>query len=123
METNFKLDSFKSIRNYIHNYLALTKPEVRSIVDEQVKQIVKEEVTKYFNDEERLKSMIEKEIVRQLRYAKEVDQERRSFIISTMDAIYNKIDQTIHEEVCNRLIIKLKEEEDGEEVWGLYEST
>lgn len=116
METNFKLDSFKSIRNYIHNYLALTKPEVRSIVEEQVKQIVKEEVTKYFNDEERLKSMIEKEIVRQLRYAKEVDQERRSFIISTMDAIYNRIDQTIHEEVCNRLIIKLKEEEDGEEV-------
>ena len=40
------------------------------------------------------------------------DHPRRSYIHSTMDEIYNKIDTTIHEEVIKRLRIELKEPED-----------
>lgn len=114
MEANFKAESFKEIRNYIHNYLGLTKDEVRNIVLDEVKAIVKEEISKLAKDEDFIHSYIEKEILRQLRYG-ELKHERRSFLINTMDSIYNQIDKTIHEEVCKRLRIELvePEEEDG----------
>ena len=37
------------------------------------------------------------------------DSPRRSYIHSTMDEIYNKIDVVIHEEVLKRLKVELKE--------------
>lgn len=114
MEANFKVESFKDIRNYIHNYLGLTKDEVRGIVLEEIRDIVKEEISKLAKDEDFIHSYIEKEILRQLKYG-ELKHERRSFLINTMDSIYNQIDKTIHEEVCKRLRIELvePEEEDG----------
>ena len=116
MEANFKVDSFKSIRNYIHNYLGLTKDEVREIVLDEIKKIVHEEVTKTLNDKERLESIVEKELMRQLKYGQD-KYERRSFVINTMDHVYNRIDSIIHEEVCKRLRIELVEpkEEDKDE--------
>lgn len=104
--TNFRIENYKEIKNYIHNYLGLTKEEVRSIIDEVVKEIIKKEVSKYFNDKNGLESLIEKEIIRQLKCQ---DNVRKSFIINTMDGIYNKIDTIIHEEVLKRLKIELKE--------------
>lgn len=108
--------SFKDIKNYIHNYLGLTKEEVRSIVLDEIKAIVKEEVTKTLNDKERLESMVEKEILRQLKFGPN-KYERSSFIINTMDHIYNRIDSIIHDEVLKRLRIELVEpkEEDKNE--------
>ena len=116
MEANFKVNSFKDIRNYIHNYLGLTKDEVRNIVLDEIKVIVKEEMSKLAKDEDFIRSFIENEILRQLRYG-ELKHERRSFLINTMDSIYNEIDKTIHEEVCKRLRIELVEpkEEDKDE--------
>lgn len=116
MEANFKVNSFKDIRNYIHNYLGLTKDEVRNVVLDEIKKIVHEEITKTLNDKERLESMIEKELLRQLKFGPN-KYERRSFLINTMDSIYNEIDKTIHEEVCKRLRIELVEpkEEDKNE--------
>ena len=108
--SNFEVDNYKSIKNYIHNYLGLTKDEVRSIVEEVVKQSIKEEVEKYFKDENRLVHLVEKEITRQIKYDGKYD--RRYFIQNTMDAIYNRIDSVIHEEVLKRLQITLKEPED-----------
>lgn len=114
MEANFKVESFKDIRNYIHNYLGLTKDEVRGIILEEIRDIVKEEISKLAKDEDFIHSYIEKEILRQLKHG-ELKHERRSFLINTMDSIYNQIDKTIHEEVCKRLRIELvePEEEDG----------
>lgn len=105
-KTSFTIESYKDIKNYIHNYLGLTKEEVRSMVDEVVKDTVQKEVSKYLNDENRLTSLVEKEILRQLKCQ---DHIRNSFIINTMDGIYNKIDKVIHEEVLKRLQITLKE--------------
>lgn len=106
VKTNFEIENYKDIKNYIHNYLGLTKEEVRSIINETVKDTVQKEVSKYLNDENRLTSLVEKEIIRQLKCQ---DKVRNSFIINTMDGIYNKIDKVIHEEVIKRLQITLKE--------------
>lgn len=116
MEDNFKVDSFKSIRNYIHNYLGITKDEVRDIILDEIKKIVHEEVIKSLNDKERLKSIVEKELIRQIKYGQD-RYERSRFIINTMDHVYNRIDSIIHEEVLKRLRIELVEpkEEDKDE--------
>lgn len=102
--------NFKDIRNYIHNYLGITKDEVRDIVIDEIKKLVNEEITKTLNDKERLESIIEKELLYQLRFGPN-KYERSSFIINTMDHIYNRIDSVIHEEVLKRLQITLKEPE------------
>lgn len=115
VKAHFEIESYKEIKNYIHNYLGLTKEEVRSIVDEVVKDTIQKEVSKYLNDENRLTSLVEKEIIRQLKYQ---DKVRNSFIVNTMDGIYNKIDTVIHEEVIKRLQITLKEPEEGLEING-----
>ena len=58
-------------------------------------------------DENRLKHLIEKELIRQLKIQ---DSDRKLYLRSTLDAIYNKIDETIHKEVTKRLIIELRDE-------------
>lgn len=40
-------------------------------------------------------------------------EERRSFVISTMDDIYNRIDSTIHEEVRKILIVELRDDNEN----------
>ena len=64
MEANFKVNSFKDIRNYIHNYLGLTKDEVKNIVLDEIRAIVKEEMSKLAKDEDFIRSFIENEILR-----------------------------------------------------------
>lgn len=109
-KTNFEIESYKDIKNYIHNYLGLTKEEVREMVLEAVKNTVKKEVDKCLNDENRLQHMIEKEILSQIKYSQD-GYKRRSFLISVMDEVYNRIDGIIHEEVLKRLQITLKDKE------------
>lgn len=109
-KTNFEIENYKDIKNYIHNYLGLTKEEVREMVLEVVKNTVKKEVDKCLNDENRLQHMIEKEILRQIKYGQD-GYKRRSFLISVMDEVYNRIDGIIHEEVLKRLQITLKDTE------------
>lgn len=109
-KTNFKIENYKDIKNYIHNYLGLTKEEVRGMVLEVVKNTVEKEVNKYLNDENRLQHMIEKEILNQIKYGQD-GYKRRSFLISVMDEVYNRIDGIIHEEVLKRLQITLKDVE------------
>lgn len=110
-KTNFEIQNYKDLKNYIHNYLGLTKEEVRDMVKEVVQQSVKVEVEKCLNDQNRLEHLIEKEIIRQVKYNGQ-DYQRRYFIQNTMDAIYNRIDTVIHEEVLKRLQITLKEPDD-----------
>lgn len=106
-KANMEIQNYKDLKNYIHNYLGLTKEEVRDMVKDVVRQHVEAEVKKCLNDEQRLEHLIEKEILRQVKY--DGKYERRYFIQNTMDAIYNRIDSIIHEEVLKRLQITLKE--------------
>ena len=109
-KTNFEIENYKDIKNYIHNYLGLTKEEIREMVLEVVKNTVEKEVNKCLNDENRLQHMIEKEILNQIKYGQD-GYKRRSFLISVMDEVYNRIDGIIHEEVLKRLRITLKDAE------------
>ena len=108
VKTNFRIDNYKELKNYIHNYLGLTKEEVKKMVWDTVVETVNKEVNKCLNDKERIKAIIEG----QVRYEIMKDHPRRSYIHSTMDEIYNKIDSVIHEEVVKRLVIELKEPRD-----------
>ena len=108
VEASFKIDNYKELKNYIHNYLGLTKEEIKKMVWDTVVETVNKEVNKCLNDKERIKSIIEG----QIKFEIMRDHPRRSYIHSTMDEIYNKIDSTIHEEVIKRLRIELKEPED-----------
>lgn len=107
-KASFKIDNYKELKNYIHNYLGLTKEEIKKMIWDTVVETVNEEVNKCLNDKERIKSIIEG----QIKFEIMRDHPRRSYIHSTMDEIYNKIDSTIHEEVIKRLRIELKEPED-----------
>ena len=107
-KASFKIDNYKELKNYIHNYLGLTKEEIKKIIWDTVVETVNKEVNKCLNDKERIKSIIEG----QIKFEIMRDHPRRSYIHSTMDEIYNKIDSTIHEEVVKRLRIELKEPED-----------
>lgn len=108
VKASFRKDNYKELKNYIHNYLGLTKEEVKKMIWDTVVETVNEEVNKCLNDKERIKSIIEG----QIKFEIMRDHPRRSYIHSTMDEIYNKIDTTIHEEVVKRLRIELKEPED-----------
>lgn len=108
VKASFRKDNYKELKNYIHNYLGLTKEEVKKMIWDIVVETVNEEVNKCLNDKERIKSIIEG----QIKFEIMRDHPRRSYIHSTMDEIYNKIDSTIHEEVIKRLRIELKEPED-----------
>lgn len=108
VEASFRIDNYKELKNYIHNYLGLTKEEIKKMVWDTVVETVNEEVNKCLNDKERIKAIIEG----QIKFEIMRDHPRRSYIHSTMDEIYNKIDTTIHEEVVKRLRIELKEPED-----------
>ena len=108
VEASFRKDKYKELKNYIHNYLGLTKEEIKKMVWDTVVETVNKEVNKCLNDKERIKSIIEG----QIKFEIMRDHPRRSYIHSTMDEIYNKIDSTIHEEVVKRLRIELKEPED-----------
>lgn len=114
IKTNFRVDNYKEIKNYIHNYLGLTREEVKKMVWDVVVKLVNEEVNKCLNDKERIKAIVEG----QVRYEIMKDHPRRSYIHTTMDEIYNKIDSVIHEEVVKRLRIELKEPEENLEGGG-----
>ena len=108
VKASFRIDNYKELKNYIHNYLGLTKEEIKKMVWDTVVETVNKEVNKCLNDKERIKSIIEG----QIKFEIMRDHPRRSYIHSTMDEIYNKIDTTIHEEVVKRLRIELKEPKD-----------
>lgn len=95
---------YNIIKNYIHNDLRITKEDIRGIIEETVKT----EIHKILNDEPRIKQTIEDEIIRCCKVYNS-DGERRSFVISTMDDIYNKIDKEIHNIVRENLIVSLRE--------------
>lgn len=114
MSTHFEVTDFKGIRNYIHNYLGLTKDEVRSIIKEELVKIVHEQVEKELKDKEHIQQIIQKKIIDEIR--RDYGKERRSYAISTMDEIYNKIDREIHEEVLKRLVVTLREPERRDEM-------
>lgn len=101
-------ENYKDIKNYIHNELGITKVEMHTYIWDIVKQTVKEEVEKVLNDEERLQRVIQDEVVKQLKHKGYND--RGSYIVCTMDKIYNKIDEEICKQVVDRLQISLKEE-------------
>lgn len=103
------MSAYNDIKNYIHNELGVTK----EYVDDIIRKTVVDEIHKILNDEPRIKQVIEDEIVRCCKIYKS-DGTRRSFVISVMDDIYNKIDKTIHEEVRKRLIVELRSDDDAE---------
>lgn len=97
----------REIKNYIHNDLGISKDEIKKLIWDTIKETVQNEVIKCLLDENRLKHLIEKELIRQLKIQ---DSDRKLYLRSTLDAIYNKIDETIHKEVTKRLIIELRDE-------------
>lgn len=104
------MSSYHDIKNYIHNDLGITK----EYIDKIIRETVNTEIHKILNDEPRIKRTIEDEIIRCCKVYKS-DGSRRSFVISTMDDIYNRIDTEIHNIVRERLIIKLKDGDSNEE--------
>lgn len=98
----------KDIKNYISNSLGISKDEIKDEIFNTIKEMVSIEVEKCLNDENRLQSLVEKEVLRQIKKS----DGRNSYIVMTMDAIYNKIDKVIHEEVLKRLVIELRSDED-----------
>ena len=99
---------YRGIKNYIHNNLGINRQAIKAAIWELVVELVNEEVNKCLNDKERLRAIVES----QVKYEIMKDHPRRSYIHSTMDDIYNKIDSTIHEEVIKRLRVELKEPEE-----------
>lgn len=97
----------REIKNYIHNDLGISKDEIKKLIWDTIKETVQNEVIKCLLDENRLKHLIEKELIRQLKIQ---DSDRKPYLRSALDAIYNKIDETIHKEVTKRLIIELRDE-------------
>lgn len=94
----------KDIRQYIHNTLGIPKIQIYDLILEELKAIVKEEVTKALHDEQYIEHLVEKEIIRQLK----LNEPRSSYIVNTTNSLYNKIDEVIHDEVMKRLVIELK---------------
>lgn len=112
---SFRIENYRDLKNYIHNYIGLTKEEVKYIFKDILEGTVQEEVKKIMNDEEGLKRIIRKEISNEIK--RQYNSKRSSYIVSTMDDIYNRIDRTIHNIVKDRLIIELKgDDEDNGEV-------
>lgn len=101
-------NNYRELKNYIHNYLGISREDIKKAIWDLVVELVNEEVNKCLNDKERIRAIIEG----QVRYEIMKDHPRRSYIHTTMDEIYNKIDSTIHEEVVKRLRVELKEPED-----------
>lgn len=106
-KVNFKIENYKDIKNYIHNDLGFTKDEVISIIKETLAKSVREEITKILNDETRLRILINDCISREI---SNQSKERRCYMHSMMDEIYRKIDEEIHKQVTDRLLISLKED-------------
>ena len=104
--TNFKIESYKDIKNYIHNDLGFTKDEVKSIIEKTLAELVRKEIIKILNDETRLRILINDCISREI---SNQSKERRCYMHSMMDDIYKKIDEEIHKQVTDRLLITLKE--------------
>lgn len=102
-----KTNSYKVIKNFIHNDLGITKEYIDTII----RDTVNNEIHKILNDELRIKSIIENEIIRSCKKYNS-DGTRRSFIVSTMDDIYNRIDSEIHKTVRERLIVKLRDSDE-----------
>lgn len=109
-------ERYKDVKNYIHNELNITKAEMHTYIWDIITQTVKEEVAKALNDKERLHRVVQDEIVKQLKYLSYND--RRSYIVCTMEKIYNKIDEEICKQVIDKLQISLKEEDDGKRFEG-----
>ena len=95
-------NNYKEIKNYINNELKITKDDILAIIKDEVKM----QIEKYFNDPANIDRMLKDEVLHQLY---KTDYKRSTFLINTMDAIYNQIDATIHQEVLKRLKIELKE--------------
>lgn len=112
-KTNFEVANYKEIRNYIHNYLGLTKDEVKDMVREGIK----EEISKYIEQELSDKHKWEQFIEGHLRkiILDSADNNRFSYLHCTVDKLYHKIDETIHEEVLKRLVIKLRDPNEKED--------
>lgn len=71
---------------------------------------MEQEVQKRLNDKAWLTHIIETELVRQLKFN---SSSRHSYINCTMNQIYNKIDEAIHEEVIKRLKVELIHPSEG----------
>lgn len=99
----------KDLRDYIHNVLGIKKDDIRKAIQDEIELIVKEEVTICMHDQERLRRLIENEIVRQLKFYDPLKHTRTQYIRCTVDEIYNQIDEEIHKVVCDRLQLTLKE--------------
>lgn len=112
-KAHFKVDSYKHIRQYIHNYLGLTKKEIRDMFWNMIEEIVEREVKACLNNKNKIQDLIEKSIVDEIR--RQDNCERHSYTLSVMDDIYCKIDKVIHEEVRNKLIIGLKGDDEVEQ--------
>lgn len=114
--TKVEIIDNKSIRNYIHNTLNISKDEIRNIIVDEIHNIVKEQIKVVLNDKEHLQQYIQNEIIKEIR--RDYNKERRSYPICTVDEIYNKIDKIIHEEVLKRLVVTLREPDRKEEMLG-----
>lgn len=97
-------NSYKEIKNYIHNDLGYSRKELDEYINKIIEEYVNKRVEKLLNDKNFLEETISKEIIRQLRR----EEPSRSYLVCTVNEIYSKIDKIIHDEVTSRLIVELK---------------
>ena len=100
--------SSKDLRNLIYNDLKFTKQDLKDLINNELESIIKSEVNKVLNDEVKISSLIEKELLRQIK-SSDYSKGRQSYLFCTVDKIYHEIDSVIHEEVLKRLQITLKD--------------
>jgi hypothetical protein len=110
MKTNTKSSTSKEIRNYIHNSLGLTKDEVKEIVREGIKEEVSNYINQELCDKEKWEFFIESHLQKII--LDSADTQRYSYLHCTVDKLYHKIDEEIHNEVLKRLSVSLKPMDD-----------
>ena len=105
-------DDYKELKNILHNDLKITKAEIHNKIMDAISDIVYKEVDKALHDKAYIEDLVKGYISAEIRRD---DYQRRSYLHCALDEIYHKIDTVIHEEVCNRLVIELKESDNEED--------
>lgn len=104
--------SRKDLRDYIHNYLGISKSAIRDAIIEEIQLLVKEEVSRCIKDEQWLENIIKQEVIRTIKSQDDI--EGKQYLITSMNSIYNTITKEIHNLVCEKVIIALKGDDASE---------
>lgn len=104
-------ETYSAIKNYIHNELGITKGEIRKEILGAINETVKKQVDIVLNDKKLLSTIVEKELLRNLKKNSECNK----YLIGTVSEVYRKIDSEIYKRVVNNLKIEYIEDTRGKD--------